>query len=301
MDIQADCLIGCQISMLLRVMEAQGTDADTQIRVMREHNRMLRGAAARETWRTMSDAYHMLRERIGVDDPLAEAKRQHNRTALDLLPAARALIAGQPDPLHAAVKLAAVGNMIDFSFGDVFDVETAVKGSMDLRLEIDDYGLLLERLTSAKALTLICDNAGEIVFDRLLLDEIRAWRAARGLPLLRMTAIVRAAPIVNDALRADAEAAGLAEAATVVDSGCGFIGFPPSEAGGAALTAAKTGDIILSKGLGNFETTYELPEFSSRSFYIFKAKCGIVAGIMKVPPMSIVLAAGSRHPHRNGD
>lgn len=292
MEIQIPCLANCQTGIMLRLMEAHGVPAETQLQILRDHNRMILDADENDIGVMMSDTYRLVINRLGLTDPLAAAKREHNATALELLPLAREIIAGQADPLYAAVKFAAVGNMIDFAFGDVFDIETAVRGCTDLRFEIDDYPLLLDRLASAESLVMLHDNAGEIVFDRLLLEEIRRWREARGLPPLAMTSVVKGGPAMNDALRTDADMAGIPGVATVLDTGCQYIGFPPSKVCPDTAAIVRGCDILLSKGLGNFETISDHPEYAGHAFYILKAKCSVVAGALGVPLQCIVLAAG---------
>jgi len=85
---------------------------------------------------------------------------------------------------------------------------------------VDDFPLFREELENAKRLLYIGDNAGEIVLDKVLIEELR-WAVD-----CEVAFAVRGGPCINDALRKDAEGVGMREVARVVDTGSDGIGVP---------------------------------------------------------------------------
>jgi hypothetical protein len=126
----------------------------------------------------------------------------------------------------------------------------------------------------------LCDNAGEIVFDRVLLEALRD----RG---KLTTAVVKGASVINDATMADAAAAGLGECATVIDNGNDGIGTLLEACSPQFQEAYRTADLIISKGQANFETL--LSSRDRRTFFLFKVKCEVVARTLGREDGEIVL------------
>jgi uncharacterized protein with ATP-grasp and redox domains len=283
-----------------RVLIEQEVPVDVRSSLLQDQQRLVRPGD--ELGRSLSEFYVHTRRRIDVDDPLAAAKHATNLAALKLVPLARQMIADHPDPLFAAVRIAAVGNMMDFSFGSKFDVRQALHDSLALDFAINDLDRLRERLRSAHELILCTDNAGEIVFDRLLLDAVQRWRAEEGLGALALTVVVKGGPILNDALPSDATAAGMDDVAEVIDTGTASIGVIRGWVDASTQARLDAADLILAKGMANFETTFEDDVFRSRAFYLLKAKCAPVAGLLDVGINALVLADGSiRRPVQAAD
>ena len=123
----------------------------------------------------------------------------------------------------------------------------------------------------------LADNAGEIVLDRLLIER---------LPKGRVTVAVRGGAILNDALRADAEEAGLAELARIVDNGCRAPGTPLDAVSPAFRKLFEEADLIISKGQGNYET---LSDVAAPLVFLLKVKCPMVARHIGEPLGSLVV------------
>ena len=117
----------------------------------------------------------------------------------------------------------------------------------------------------------LLDNAGEIVFDKILVEELLNHTA--------VTAVVKGAPILNDATVEDAVAVGLDKVCGVIDNGGAFIGSPPSLVPKAFLERLERADVIVGKGQGNYET---IDDFPGDVFLILRAKCAVTAAHMGV-------------------
>lgn len=197
-------------------------------------------------------------------DPFAALKQTSNRAALALLPRLREIVAAAADPLATATRLAIAGNIIDYGAQQDFDVEQAIAACLERPPAVDHFAWLRERLAGAERILYLADNCGELVFDRLLLEQI-------GKPV---TLAVKAGPIINDALRADAEECGLGGLCRIIDNGTGCPGTPLASCSPEFQKLFREADLIISKGQGNFET---LSETAGPLFFLLLVKCRVVA------------------------
>ncbi len=211
--------------------------------------------------------HRRLREITGEDDPYREAKSLQNRMALRLLPQLKEEVAGADDPLWMAARLAIAGNLIDLGVNGEFaeedllrEVRSALSGPFAGPREA--FRREVER---AENILYLADNAGEIVFDGLLLDR---------LPPGRVTLAVRGIPVLNDATLAEAEEAGLTGRYEVIENGSDIPGTLLEECSPEFRKRFAAADLILAKGQGNFET---LSGREENIIFLFKAKCAVVA------------------------
>ena len=187
------------------------------------------------------------------------------------------------DPLRAAVQYAMMGNYIDFTSVENVTEEELKQLLIAAEDAPVDEGMLKKldsALAEAKSVVLVTDNCGEIVTDKLLL------RVARKRTGGEITAIVKGAPVVNDATIEDARQVGMTEEFRVVGNGCDYAGFHPNLIDQASFEAVRDADVVLSKGLANLET---LCGFGFNVFYIFLCKCALFSRRFSVPRFTGVL------------
>ncbi|MFC1875677.1 DUF89 domain-containing protein [Thermodesulfobacteriota bacterium] len=224
--------------------------------------------------------YRRLREITSIEDPYRAAKDHQNRLAMNMLPEMRAQVETSSDPLMAAVRLAIAGNAIDMGANSNLmdsDLRNSILHALTMPL-IGDRSDFLQDVAQAKHILYLTDNAGEIVFDSLLIEKLEP---------ARVTVAVRGAPVINDATIVDARDVGLYEFVEVMDNG--------SDAPGTLLDdCSKTfrqrfieADLILAKGQGNFETLSNTPR---PIIFLFQAKCPVIADHAQVPLGTRVMA-----------
>ena len=204
----------------------------------------------------------------GVPDPYRGLKQRYNAMALELYPKLKALKQCASDRFDAAVRLSVAGNIIDFGVASAVGRDTllaTIAHAMDTRVR-GRIEMLKQAVDRAGHILWIGDNAGEIVFDRLLLAEMDCRKIVYA---------VRGAPVQNDATREDAAAAGLDKIVRVVDSGAAIPGTLIGHCSPEFVREFNRADLVISKGQGNFET---LDHDDPRIFFLFKAKCPVVAG-----------------------
>lgn len=219
----------------------------------------------------------MIRELTGGKDPFLEEKRRSNALALAATDKVRRSIAGAEDRLKRAVEYAIAGNIIDLGARQNLDIDaemdTLVAGEEEQieKERPEDFQLtrFREELQRASTLLYITDNAGEIVFDMLLIEVLQELY-----PDLVITAAVRDAPIINDATMDDAREIGLDKLVPVISSGSAAPGTPLELCTPRFMEYFRSADMVIAKGQGNYETLSEAPR---PVYLLFKVKCPVVA------------------------
>ncbi len=223
-------------------------------------------------------------EMYGLDqDRFREEKSASNRFVKSRLEEIRQRIQASPDPIFAGLQFAILGNYIDFSalYGEVsFDtLDGLLEKAAEMELDQAVYASLRADLARGHRLLYLTDNAGEIGFDRLLAEEIRA-----AYPRLEITFCVRGAPALNDATRADA--AEMEIPFRVIDNGNRVAGTQLELLGQEALEALDAADVILAKGQGNVET---MRFCGYNVYYAFLVKCARFEALFRKPKFTPML------------
>ena len=212
--------------------------------------------------------YPLLAKTLGTSDPFIQVKKESNALALSLREEIRQRIAQAEDSLLAAVRAAIGGNIIDYGSLHSFDAVETMRHCFEQEFVIDDFPALQQTISrKGQKVLYLCDNCGEIIFDGLLIEQL----TQKG---CEVTAVVRDAPIINDATLADAQACGLDQLCPVISSGTSCPGTPLSQCSPEFLAHFQAADIIISKGMGNFES---LSEVAAPIFFLFTVKCTEVA------------------------
>ncbi|MFW6137755.1 MAG: damage-control phosphatase ARMT1 family protein [Spirochaetota bacterium] len=260
------------------------------------------------------EIHRIIRGLLGNIDPYLELKRTYNKKAMELYPSMKEIVEsagrqnrapgemkaaasdsptglrgtstdtprGDRDRMEAATRLAIAGNIIDFGFNvtnNVIELNQTIKETLNRPFAINHFPQFKKALQTAEHILYIADNAGEIAFDRVLIEEIEDFAH-------RVVLAVKGEPIINDATIEDAREVGLADMVKVIDTG--------SDAPGVILEVCSRefkdhlsrADLVISKGQGNYET---LSEMDHNTFFLLKAKCEAIAGDLRVEKGDIVV------------
>ncbi|HID08714.1 TPA: DUF89 family protein [Candidatus Micrarchaeota archaeon] len=218
----------------------------------------------------------------GAVDPFRDVKRTANERALKWLGVLRERIAGVDDPLEEALRVAAAGNMIDFGVMDSVDLEETLAKAEEASDHFR-YREFSEALSACKKILYIGDNAGEIVWDMLVVEELLRHG-------VEVVFAVRSGPALNDATLEDARLVGLDRLCRVIETGAALPGITLAEASEEFRREFEIADIVLAKGMGNFEG---LSGESEKIFFLLVAKCIPVARELGVPVGTVVLRRDS--------
>lgn len=217
-----------------------------------------------------------IREIIGNTDPYKDIKDQSTENSLRLYPALRKEVEKSSDRLLTAVRIAIAGNVIDMGPNKSFSIAEDVDEILRRDFGICDYDKFRHYLSRNDEILYIGDNAGESVFDKVLIEEMER----------SVTYVVRGMPVINDVTYEDAIHAGLDKVATILSSGTDAPGAVLKTCGAEFLELYGKSSFIISKGQGNYES---LSEERHPIFFLLKAKCSVIADDLGVNEDDIIL------------
>lgn len=216
---------------------------------------------------------------ISGRDPYKADKKKQNELAQRLAFELEEKIKNATDPIEMAARYSIAANAIDLGVFSTIDEEYIKKGIIEAANSplLGDISCFKEDICKADKILFIADNAGEIIFDRLLIEAIGPEKTVL---------CVRGMPVINDATLEDAVFAGLDKLVPIIDTGTDIPGIILSECSDNFIRHYRDCDLILAKGQGNFETLYDQP---GKKYFLFKAKCNVISGLAKVPLGSFVI------------
>lgn len=268
-----DC-IPCFVRQLLDVIKMTTENKANQESLMRDGLKWLGEIDVVQSPPAVSQFLHRkLREVTGVNDPYRAAKDAHNQLAGELVAQLKSRLENCADPLLMALRYAITGNVIDLGAKNGIsreDIYAEMKNADNQPL-FGDLNDFKKAAFNAEKILYLADNAGEIFFDRLLIEQ---------LPAGRVTLVVRGAPVINDATREDAEAAGIGEIAEIIDNGSDAPGTILENCSPEFQSFFQNADMIIAKGQGNFET---LSDVEKNIFFLLKVKCPIISSHTGLP------------------
>jgi len=222
-------------------------------------------------------------------DPYKELKEKSNKLAFQLYPNLKDKINCSNDKFLVAVKLAISGNIIDYGAKNSLNLEKEIEKiffedfeKMNEEAAIFNYSEFKNDLNRVKSILYLGDNAGETVFDRLLLEQLKEDYPQ----IKKIFYAVKEKPIINDALYGDALFCGIDKYADIISSGCDAPGTILKFCSSEFLEFYKKVDLIISKGQGNYEA---LSEEKTPIYFLLKVKCPVLGKHLGANLGSIVL------------
>ncbi len=197
-------------------------------------------------------------------DPYKKVKDKCNKISLALYPELKRQVKKADDTLLTVIKIAIAGNVIDSGVPGKFDIEKDLKSTLQQDFSILDYTEFKKVLEKTNEILYIADNAGEVVFDRVLIEQLNK----------KVIYATRGGPVLNDATIEDALFCGIDEIAKVISSGCNAPGTILSYCSDEFLDYYNQAKLIIAKGQGNYET---LSKEKKPIFFLLKAKCPVIA------------------------
>lgn len=255
------------------------------------HEQVLRGVLAAASKMNLDQSppvmgqyiHKLIRELSRHDDPYKTIKDRFNNFALKLYPELKQRIQSSSNPMDTAVRMAIAGNIIDFGVNSQLDrsvISDTIEQSLSARV-FGNIEVLCDSIDSAENILYLGDNCGEIVFDRLLIEQM---------PVDKVTFVVRGDPIINDATMTDALETGMTELVNVIDNGSNVPGTVLEKCSKEFRECFAHADLIIAKGQGNYET---LSSCEKNIFFLLKAKCPVISGHMGCEPGSFIVKRSS--------
>ena len=213
------------------------------------------------------EVHKIVREKLGVKDPYYKIKKASTKKALEAVPIVKNLLKNSKNSLELAIRFSIAGNIMDYALTSLWD-EKKIEDSLGkaIKQPISDVGLnnLISAIEDSKTILILGDNAGETVFDKLLIEQLKDKD---------VTYAVKGGPVINDAVLEDALDAKIDEVAQIIDNG--------SDAPGTILEFCSesfkeifySSDLVISKGQANYET---ICDADRKIYFLTQIKCPII-------------------------
>lgn len=222
-----------------------------------------------------------IKEKTGCEDPYFKQKEVSSEIALSLMPKVKEILKANDD-LETYVKVAIVGNILDFGAYDVnTDFKKLISDNLNEKLSINDIDEFERALINHDEVLYIVDNAGEIVFDRLLIEKIREYD-------VDVVVAVISSPIVNDACMKEAIDAGLDELSEIITIGSDSGGIVEEMFSEDFRKVFDESGFIIAKGLANYEGLTEMDLVDKDVFSLLCSKCNPISRNLGVEVGSFV-------------
>ncbi len=268
MQMYLDC-IPCFVRQALDSARLVTDDEQIHEKVIREVLRLASGLDMSQSPPVIGQQIHrLIRSLVGSTDPYRQIKRRSNQLALQMCEELEKSVKIAKDPLETAIRLAIGANIIDLGVKTQIaesDIEKVIKGCLSADFDNKHIEEFRDAANQATKILYLADNAGEIAFDRLLIEQ---------LPLEKVTLAVKGEPVINDAMIEDAKDVGLTDIVEVIDNGSDGPGTIMESCSQAFADIFENADLIIAKGQGNYET---LSDVDKNIFFILKAKCPVIA------------------------
>ena len=214
-----------------------------------------------------------------------DVKKKYNDLVLSMENHIRQRIERDDNPLAKALVYARAGNYIDFGAMNSVD-ETAFLALLEEtswnEAETEVFSSFVRQCENAKQFLLIADNCGEIVLDKLFLEQLH-----KRFPGMELSVLVRGEEVLNDATAADAAYVGIDKVAKVITNGLPIAGTIYDMLPKEAKQAVDQADVILAKGQGNYES---LNGQGRHIFFSFLCKCDLFTSRFSVPRLTGIFA-----------
>lgn len=271
MEIQDTC-IPCLKKSFVRLAEKVTHDTTQQTRIITEGLNIMDEVGINTSSPYITGRlYNFIRTYIGNNDPYQKEKDETNQIAMNIIKALNleSFKKEDQDELETALRLSIAGNIIDFGVGydiDESTIQTSVDDSLIRPLFGDSVSAFRLAVEEAKNILVLADNAGEIAFDKLLINQ---------LPKNKVTYVVKGGPCVNDATMSDAEAVSMTDLVPVIENGAAYQGTILELCSHDFRQVFDQADLIISKGQANFETLSHVKD--KTVFHLMRAKCPVIA------------------------
>lgn len=272
-----DC-VPCVMRQALEASRMATEDADKQEEALRKVAKELSDLRYDRTPLTLSHkALRIVRKVTGVEDPYEKLKKKFNRKAMDMYPSLKSKVSNSKDRLLTATKLSIAGNVIDFGPGHEFKLEEVVEDVLDQSFAINHFDRFKKSLEEVEEIFYLADNSGEIVFDRVLLEELNGKE---------ITFFVKGGPVLNDATAEDAKFVGIDKLAKIEEVGGEGDAAGLDKVSESFKNQLKASDLVISKGQANYEA---FSNVEANIFYLLMVKCPLIGRDIGVEKGSIVI------------
>lgn len=272
MKMKNDCL-SCIFRQTLEAAKMATDDEKVVREILNEYAAMVPQLELEQTSpELVAEVKKIIEEKTGVVDPYKEFKEENIELALAYYPKCKKLIEESEDPLLSSLVMSAMGNSMDAGISLEVKLQENIKRALSDSFVCSDYDLFKQKLNKSNEVLIVADNAGEAVFDKLLIKQLNKHQ-------VEIYYAVRKEPILNDVTLKEAQRLGLDQECKLLTGGSGTPGLTLEKANQQFKKIFAKADLIISKGQGNLEG---LSETARGIFFLLKAKCEFIAEFLQV-------------------
>ncbi|OYT53492.1 MAG: hypothetical protein B6U76_08470 [Desulfurococcales archaeon ex4484_217_2] len=235
--------------------------------------------------RLATQTFRILKELSGYRDPYANEKEKANKVALSFAEKIKKEITPYEvkEKLCFLIKLAVLGNALDFGVaGYKYDIDKILAEIDTMNIHIDDTGILIQMIMKSRKIVYLLDNAGEAVFDKLLVDELVDLGK-------RVVVVAKSGSFQNDITYDEALRLGFHRKAILVETGSDSSSIFPEETRSKVLNEILSADVVIAKGMAHYEHLTTERIIRKPVAYLLKAKCEVIARDLSVPVGSYIV------------
>lgn len=260
------CLF-CQSRSIERLLKEEPISEELKIDLSKDLMSILCCAEKDQLMPELTARFHKIyKQKTGNNDPYKNDKELANKALLEKYTELKNIAVNSEDSFNIALRLAIAGNIIDLGIDHQFDINDTITKVLNSDFGIDNSSQLEQAIAKAQTVLYLGDNCGEVVLDKLFLETVNhpnVYFAVRG------------DTILNDVTEQEAYDVGIDKYAQVISNGYGAPSTLLKEVSAEFLDVYNKADLIISKGMGNFEGLY--PENDTRIFFLLMVKCSVVA------------------------
>jgi uncharacterized protein with ATP-grasp and redox domains len=266
MILTPECLICCQRIALEAAKQVTNDDATLKAVVLKTME-VLKGIPHDvDSFLVGLKVNGIIEEVTGNNDPYWDFKKRSNQMGEKLSPMVSEMVERNPDPLWAASKAAVIGNLMDAVTNTSLDLTDMAL--FEKPFAVSHFNEFRSVLQKARKMVYLGDNAGEVFFDRILIQKMN----------IPTDYFVKGFPFMNDAQYEDAALALIDRVATIntipllkpVATDQQYLLALYAN----FLDATQKTDLVVIKGQANYELFMPLIK---GVFYLFVHKCPVIA------------------------
>ena len=270
MNLDEAC-ISCIKNQALRVCDTIKADKTLRTQIIAKADEMAKEFSfEKNPPQVATPLYEEMARLAHKRDLYDEVKKESTLQAKKFIPYLQEQLQNSSEKLLTATKIAIAGNVIDLAAEVSFDLDEQMAKIFETHFSKSDFLALQSELEKATTLMYLADNAGEHLFDYLYIETLQQLY-----PHLQITYVVRGKPIINDVTYEEAKEFGFAKLCTLLDSGVPTPGFDYMQANSEAQKLFDEADLIIAKGMGNYECLTPYPR--ENICFLLKVKCQVVA------------------------
>ncbi|WP_027399987.1 damage-control phosphatase ARMT1 family protein [Anaerovorax odorimutans] len=267
--------LDCLPCMLRQVLEAARMAADDEMVQEKIMNEAVKRLSLYKEYsnapKLCEDLHAIVKKYTNIKDPYCKIKERDISQALKLEPIIREFVLNKGDMFINLLKVSATGNVMDSAMNNNLDIESCLSAELEKPFAVCHNESFKNDLKNSKNILFIGDNAGEAVFDKILIEYLSKE--------YKVIYAVRDKPIINDATINDAVKAGVKDFADIISTGCSSPGAVLEDCNEEFCDIFNNAHIVISKGQGNFEA---LSETSRKVYFLLKAKCYKIADAFNI-------------------